>query len=151
MTKLKALLAKKDSNKGFTLMEMIIVIAIIAILIALIAPNLISYLDTANETKRAANAKVCYTSANAWVAQMKVEGKSVGTGKITYTALTKKGSAESSIAIDEKSLEKLDDSLKADTWATGETCVLEFNAKGVCEKATYTSDGDKATYPTTKQ
>ena len=148
MTKLKALLAKKDSNKGFTLMEMIIVIAIIAILIALIAPNLISYLNTANDTKVAANAKVCYTSANAWVAQQKVKGKSVGSGSITYTAPaadpSKKGK---NITIDADGLKDLNDSIKADTWSTGDKCVLEFDANGVCIKATYTSDGKTGVYP----
>lgn len=147
MTKLKALLAKKDSNKGFTLMEMIIVIAIIAILIALIAPNLISYLDTANETKRTANAKVCYTSANAWVAQMKVKGKSIPNCTITYES--GKNSNKASVAgatIDGTITAVLDDSIDCGKWASEEKCVLTFD-KGVCTLAVYTSDGKEGKYP----
>lgn len=148
MTKLKALLAKKDSNKGFTLMEMIIVIAIIAILIALIAPNLISYLNTANETKVKANAKVCYTSANAWVAQMKVAGEAVGKGEITYTGGTETPTKKDG-TITVKSTAKLDNSIGAKNWPTTESVVLEFK-DGVCVKATYTAADveDPGVYPT---
>lgn len=158
MTKLKALLAKKGSNKGFTLMEMIIVIAIIAILIALIAPNLISYLNTANETKVKANAKVCYTSANAWVAQQKVKGLSVGpatgTATITYSGGGDGKGTKSNMSND---ITDLDSSIGADTWATGDTCVLTFE-DGVCKKAVYstteisaTKNPDACTYPTPKK
>ena len=40
----------KRKVKGFTLIEMVVVIAIIAMLILLIAPNLFSYRDKANNT-----------------------------------------------------------------------------------------------------
>lgn len=69
----------KTNNKGFTLVELIIVIAIIAMLIAMIAPNLTSFLDTASETTLKANAKTAYTSVNAWVTQQRVAGVSLDT------------------------------------------------------------------------
>ncbi|MBR1931382.1 MAG: type II secretion system protein [Lachnospiraceae bacterium] len=64
------------NNEGFTLVELIIVVAIIALLIAMIAPNLTSFLGTASDTTRQANAKTAYTSANAWLTQMRVDGVS---------------------------------------------------------------------------
>ena len=71
---MKKVRENKTDNKGFTLVELIIVIAIIAMLIAMIAPNLTSFLDTASETTMNANAKTAYTSANAWVTQQRVAG-----------------------------------------------------------------------------
>ncbi len=67
----------KKNNKGFTLVELIIVVAIIALLIAMIAPNLTSFLGTASKTTLQANAKTAYTAANAWMTQRRVEGKVV--------------------------------------------------------------------------
>lgn len=135
-------LFKKDNNKGFTLMEMIIVIAIIAILIALVAPNLISYLNTATDTKVAGNAKTCYTSANAWVAQLRIDGTKAPAGKfITVTnkttTLTDDGGA------------KLIESLQNATWGDAETCYIHFNASGVCDAVKYVSDKAEGYYPTT--
>ena len=67
----------QKNNKGFTLVELIIVVAIIAMLIAMIAPNLTSFLDTASDTTLSANAKTAYTSVNAWLTQQRVAGTSV--------------------------------------------------------------------------
>lgn len=67
----------KGRNKGFTLVELIIVVAIIAMLIAMIAPNLTSFLGTASDTTLRANAKTAYTSVNAWVTQQRVAGVAV--------------------------------------------------------------------------
>jgi type II secretory pathway pseudopilin PulG len=58
---------------------MIIVIAIIAILIALIAPNLVRYLDTANQRKVDAAAKTLYTAVNSYVVEQRAEGNAVDT------------------------------------------------------------------------
>ncbi len=69
----KKMMRIKD-EKGFTLVELIIVIAIIAMLIAMIAPNLTKFLGTATETTLKANAKTAYTSVNAWVTQQRVAG-----------------------------------------------------------------------------
>lgn len=68
---------KMKDKKGFTLIEMIIVIAIIAILIALIAPNVIKYMQTAKETKISGAAKTLYTSANAYMAELALKGDSM--------------------------------------------------------------------------
>ncbi|MCQ2521109.1 MAG: prepilin-type N-terminal cleavage/methylation domain-containing protein [Lachnospiraceae bacterium] len=145
-------LFKKDNNKGFTLMEMIIVIAIIAILIALVAPNLISYLNTATDTKVAGNAKTCYTSANAWVAQLKIDGKSSPDDKtmLTITAKTTADDIKAKVA-DEDAAKALIGSLQNATWGTTETCYIHFNQDGVCDAVKYVSDKAEGYYPTTAE
>ena len=59
---------KKTNNKGFSLIELIIVIAIMAILVAIIAPNLTKYLgkskkntDTKNLDEIESTLKTCIT------------------------------------------------------------------------------------------
>ena len=54
------LMSKKHSEKGFTLMELLIVIAIIAILIAIAIPVFSGQLEKARETTDAANIRAAY-------------------------------------------------------------------------------------------
>lgn len=64
----------KTRKKGFTLIEMIVVIAIIAVLIALVAPLMTRYIGTAKQTKADAAAKSLYTAAQAYVAEKVLDG-----------------------------------------------------------------------------
>ena len=48
----------KNRNEGFTLVELIIVIAIIAVLAALIAPNIVKYIDKARASRATEEARV---------------------------------------------------------------------------------------------
>jgi prepilin-type N-terminal cleavage/methylation domain-containing protein len=54
------------NKKGFTLIELIVVIAIIAILAAILIPALLNYIDAANEAKNTSNARSHYTAAMLW-------------------------------------------------------------------------------------
>jgi type IV pilus assembly protein PilA len=49
------------TKKGFTLIELIVVIAILAILAAILIPSLTNYLERANDARDQANARAYYT------------------------------------------------------------------------------------------
>ena len=49
------------NKKGFTLIELIVVIAIIAILAAILIPALVDYIEQANITRQQSNARSEYT------------------------------------------------------------------------------------------
>ncbi len=66
-TKLCALVAKK--NRGFTLIELIVVIAILGILIAILVPSMIGFINNARRASVLAEAKTIYTAAQAYVTQ----------------------------------------------------------------------------------
>lgn len=68
----------KKNQKGFTLIELIVVIAIIGILAAMLVPSMTGYLKRARETRFTADARTFYTAAQAAVTS--IEGQD---GKIT--------------------------------------------------------------------
>lgn len=53
-----------NKNKGFSLIELIVVIAIMAILVGIIAPNMIKYVEKAKRSVDANNAKEWIEAAN---------------------------------------------------------------------------------------
>lgn len=52
-------------NKGFTLVELIVVLVILAILAAILVPALLGYIDKAREKQELLNAKNCLTAVQA--------------------------------------------------------------------------------------
>ena len=56
---------KKDQNKGFTLVELIVVLVILAILAAILVPALLGYIDQAKSKQTVLNAKSALTAAQA--------------------------------------------------------------------------------------
>ena len=56
-------LIKKNNKKGFTLIELVIVIAILAILALILVPAIGNYIGNANKAKNEASARTIYTNA----------------------------------------------------------------------------------------
>ncbi len=84
----------KTDNKGFSLIELIIVIAIMAVLIALIAPNLTKYLGSSKKTADDKNLDEVKKQIESCIADAATKGIDVAAGKMTI-----KGDGSSAVTI----------------------------------------------------
>lgn len=66
---------RNSKVKGFTLVELIVVIAIIAILAAILVPNMLGYIRNSRFSQADANAKNVHTAATSAVAQAYADGR----------------------------------------------------------------------------
>jgi len=66
---------KKSNDKGFTLVELIVVLVILAILAAILVPALLGYIDRARGSQTLLNAKSCLTAAQAELSSIYGSGK----------------------------------------------------------------------------
>lgn len=74
--------ARKNGKKAFTLIELIIVIAIIGILIAILVPTMLGFLDDAKEATANANARSVYSAAMAAYAGAVSKGEKLEEGPL---------------------------------------------------------------------
>lgn len=66
---------KSKSNKGFTLVELILCIAIIAILAAVLVPALMGYIRKSNLSNAKSNVQSAYTAVSTYISNCEVTGK----------------------------------------------------------------------------
>lgn len=89
----KSLITKKKNQNGFTLVELIVVVAIIGVLVAMMVPSLIGYVNKAKIQKNNSNARTIASTVQASNAPLEVPIKEEivydgGDWKYTDTAKT---------------------------------------------------------------
>ncbi|OQA24551.1 MAG: Type II secretion system protein G precursor [Firmicutes bacterium ADurb.Bin354] len=91
MTKTKKILSK---NKGFTLVELIVVLVILAILAAILVPTLLGYIDKARSEKDFATAQAVRVATQAQIDELYGKGDDkVEKSDINKMMLRKKSSS----------------------------------------------------------
>lgn len=83
---LKTIKGKLKSKKGITLIEVIIVLVIMAVMAAAIAPTMLGFLDDAKGKTMLSEARVVYLAAQASIATQAASGITVKNG--TYSSTT---------------------------------------------------------------
>ena len=108
---------KKNNNKGFTLMEMLIVVAIIAILVAIAIPTFTGSLNQAREAADQANVRAAY-------AEISAEYLNDPAATTMPTSSTSAMQADGSLAIPGVSPNPV-------TWSKGNTVSFSVTSAGV--------------------
>ena len=75
----------KNNNKGFTLIEIVIVIVIIAILAAMLVPSLLKWIDNAKQKSAISAGSSIKTSIESVIADDYANGTAVPTANTTFT------------------------------------------------------------------
>ena len=76
----------KKNNKGFTLVELIVVLVILAILAAILVPTLLGWIDKAKSEKDFSTAQTVRVAAQAMIDQAYGNGNTMNAGNITAAA-----------------------------------------------------------------
>lgn len=84
---------RNSKVKGFTLVELIVVIAIIAILAAILVPNMLGYIKNSRFSQADANAKNVDTAAVAAIAQAYADGR-IGSNNVVADGDTNVGDTD---------------------------------------------------------
>lgn len=117
------------NKKGFTLIELIVVIAILGILMLILVPSFLGYADDAKEQVAKANTRTVWTSAKA------AESKSEYTTGMSVTLCPK---------VDSKFCDEIKN--KLGTSFTGTYSVILDAGNKKVEKVEYTTNGKTCNY-----
>ena len=87
---LKLFNRKKKDNKGFTLVELVIVVAILAILVGLLAPQYTKYVERSRKAADASNMDEMVRAVQIWAADADTADKDLPANTYTITLSTNK-------------------------------------------------------------
>ena len=124
---------KTNNNKGFTLVELIVVLVILAILAAILVPALLGYIDRAREKQYVLNAKSALTATQAEFSSLYGEGKSITAASIAARATTISSTADTP--------EDTHFYVKLETTAAKQAAIADNHASFTVKEAYYTEKG----------
>ena len=134
---------KKMNNKGFTLVELIVVLVILAILAAILVPALLGYIDRAKKQQYVLNAKSLLTATQAEFSSFYGQDKKPADG-LAETGAKDRILKTADVDVDSFSVKVKGDS-GHDAWTVSEAAyaykdvVLVFNGTAWEEADTYTA------------
>lgn len=145
---LKFLNKKKNDNKGFSLVELIIVVAIMAILVGLLAPQYLKYVEKSRKSADASNLDEMVRAIQIYAADAEVTlpadtytitiNATSTSVKATNTANTRKAK----VALNENAPDWAKTKLKSNKWDNGKSEETQKgNATSVSAEITVAQDG----------
>ena len=137
----------KNKNKGFTLVELVIVVAIIAVLLGILAPTYTKYVERSRESTDLANARTAYNEVTAAVY---LDGKDYTEVKITIQLTQKRDDWQSMDPVSIAGITHYKSDPDTANWegipGAGGTCEVFLNSDG-SPHFKWSGGSHKTTYP----